>query len=176
MTITYSCIANGRAVLAELALTGGSYKESAAAVLRQVLLTGEPESVTQMGSFVYHTLSVDGITYLCATDKALDTLKPSSFLKNVKYNNNEDDSSIFTLKTQEYDVKSGGKVLQSEKRLNINTNQADDTEAMMPRSGIARSCRSSILNFLRNINLFSKKSEADNSLTNSQRIPENKDS
>lgn len=26
MTITYSCIANGRAVLAELALTGGSYQ------------------------------------------------------------------------------------------------------------------------------------------------------
>ncbi|EGW05946.1 hypothetical protein I79_019366 [Cricetulus griseus] len=26
MTITYSCVANGRAVLAELALTGGSYQ------------------------------------------------------------------------------------------------------------------------------------------------------
>ncbi|XP_054996513.1 vesicle-associated membrane protein 7-like isoform X2 [Sorex araneus] len=132
MTITYSCVANGRAVLAELALTGGSYKESAAAVLRQVLLTAEPKSVTPMGSFVYHTLSVDGITYLCATDKVSDTLTPSAFLKNVKCNNNEDDSSILTLNTQEHDVKSksGDKVLQTEERLNINTNQTDETEAM----------------------------------------------
>uniref|UniRef100_A0A8D1I6T2 Vesicle-associated membrane protein 7 n=3 Tax=Sus scrofa TaxID=9823 RepID=A0A8D1I6T2_PIG len=37
----------------------------------------------QMGSFVYHTLSVDGITYLCASDNALDTITPAAFLKNV---------------------------------------------------------------------------------------------
>lgn len=34
MTITYSCIANGRAVLAELALTGGSYQVPAGPRLR----------------------------------------------------------------------------------------------------------------------------------------------
>lgn len=34
-------------------------------------------------SFVYHTLSVDGITYLCASDNALDTITPAAFLKNV---------------------------------------------------------------------------------------------
>ncbi|XP_032257001.1 uncharacterized protein LOC116630271 [Phoca vitulina] len=83
MTITYSCIANGRAVLAELALTGGSYQEAAATVLKLVLLRAEPKTIMQMGSFVYHTLFIDGITYLCATDNALDTITPSAFLKNV---------------------------------------------------------------------------------------------
>ncbi|XP_045329553.1 vesicle-associated membrane protein 714-like isoform X1 [Leopardus geoffroyi] len=83
MTITYSCIANGRAVLAELSLTGGSYQEAAATVLRMVLLRAEPKTIMQMGSFVYHTLFIDGITYLCATDNALDTITPSAFLKNV---------------------------------------------------------------------------------------------
>ena len=34
-------------------------------------------------SFVYHTLLTDGITYLCASDNALDILTPSAFLKNV---------------------------------------------------------------------------------------------
>ncbi|XP_040480771.1 vesicle-associated membrane protein 7-like isoform X2 [Ursus maritimus] len=84
MTITYSCIANGRAVLAELALTGGSYQEAVATVLKLVLLRAEPKTIMQMGSFVYHTLFIDGITYLCATDNALDTITPSAFLKNAK--------------------------------------------------------------------------------------------
>ncbi|XP_049645836.1 uncharacterized protein LOC126032203 [Suncus etruscus] len=167
MTITYSCIANGRSILAELALTGGSYKESTAIVLRQVLLKAEQKSTIQMGSFVYHTLLIDGITYLCATDNALDTVTPSAFLKNVsdafvrnpllsqdyfptsnaievdfqqvlgkymvKYNNNEDDGSILTLKSQISDVKSImtkniDKVLQSEEKLNSLSNQMDETE------------------------------------------------
>ncbi|XP_040603408.1 vesicle-associated membrane protein 712-like isoform X1 [Mesocricetus auratus] len=88
MTITYSCVANGRAVLAELALTGGSYQEAAAKVLRQVLLKAEPVTIIQIGSYVYHTLFIGGITYLCATDNGLDTLAPSAFLKKV--------SDIFT--------------------------------------------------------------------------------
>ncbi|XP_006151514.1 vesicle-associated membrane protein 714 [Tupaia chinensis] len=83
MTITYSCIANGRAVLAELALTGGSYQEAVAEVLRLVLLSAEPKTVIQVGSYIYHTLSIDGITYLCATDNALDTVTPPEFLEQV---------------------------------------------------------------------------------------------
>ncbi|XP_076999148.1 uncharacterized protein LOC143668318 isoform X2 [Tamandua tetradactyla] len=83
MTITYSCIANGRVVLAELALTGGSYQEAAATVLKLVLLRAEPKTITQMGSYVYHTLFVNGITYLCATDNAFDSVGPSAFLKKV---------------------------------------------------------------------------------------------
>ncbi|XP_031288648.2 uncharacterized protein LOC116147180 isoform X2 [Camelus dromedarius] len=83
MTITYSCVANGRAVLAELALTGGSYQEAAATVLKLVLLRAEPKTIIHMGSFVYHTLFIDGITYLCASDNTLDTITPSAFLKNV---------------------------------------------------------------------------------------------
>ncbi|XP_047421975.1 vesicle-associated membrane protein 714-like [Sciurus carolinensis] len=83
MTITYSCIANGRAVLAELALTGGSYQEAAAKVLRLVLLRAETKTVIQMGSYIYHTLFINGITYLCATDNALDKVAPSAFLKKV---------------------------------------------------------------------------------------------
>ncbi|XP_032772298.1 vesicle-associated membrane protein 712-like [Rattus rattus] len=88
MTITYSCVANGRAVLAELALTGGSYQEAAAKVLRQALLKAEPTTIIQIGSYVYHTLFIDGITYLCATDNGLDTMAPSAFLRQV--------SDIFT--------------------------------------------------------------------------------
>ncbi|XP_062964933.1 uncharacterized protein LOC134386637 [Cynocephalus volans] len=83
MTITYSCIANGRVVLAELALSGGSYQETVAKVLRLVLLKAEPKTIIQLGSCVYHTLFIDGITYLCATDNALDTVVPSAFLKKV---------------------------------------------------------------------------------------------
>ncbi|XP_015441526.1 vesicle-associated membrane protein 7-like isoform X3 [Pteropus alecto] len=83
MTITYSCIANGRVVLADLALTGGSYQETAATVLRLVLLRAEPKTIIQMGSFIYHSLFIDGITYLCASDNALDTVTPSAFLKSV---------------------------------------------------------------------------------------------
>ncbi|KAM9237546.1 uncharacterized protein PS065_003461 [Dugong dugon] len=83
MTITYSCIANGRAVLAELALTGGSYQEAVATVLRLVLLRAGPRTITKIGSYVYHTLYIDGITYLCATDNALDTVMPAAFLKKV---------------------------------------------------------------------------------------------
>ncbi|XP_031192774.1 vesicle-associated membrane protein 712-like isoform X2 [Mastomys coucha] len=88
MTITYSCVANGRAVLAELALSGGAYQEAAAKVLRQALLKAEPTTIIQIGSYVYHTLFIDGITYLCATDNGLDTIAPSAFLKKV--------SDIFT--------------------------------------------------------------------------------
>ncbi|XP_054544339.1 uncharacterized protein LOC119261337 isoform X3 [Talpa occidentalis] len=97
MTITYSCIANGRAVLAELALTGGSYQEATARVLKLVLLRAEPKTIIQMGSFVYHTLFIDGITYLCATDSALDSVTPHAFLKNVS-----DTILRNPLKSQEY--------------------------------------------------------------------------
>ncbi|XP_010626934.1 vesicle-associated membrane protein 712-like isoform X2 [Fukomys damarensis] len=83
MKITYSCIANGRVVLAELALTGGSYQEAAAKVLRLVLLRAKPKTTVQMGSYVYHTLFIEGITYLCATDNALDMVAPSAFLREV---------------------------------------------------------------------------------------------
>ncbi|ELW63907.1 hypothetical protein TREES_T100007722 [Tupaia chinensis] len=34
-------------------------------------------------SYIYHTLSIDGITYLCATDNALDTVTPPEFLEQV---------------------------------------------------------------------------------------------
>ncbi|MXQ87972.1 hypothetical protein E5288_WYG022463 [Bos mutus] len=59
------------------------FQEAAAAVLKLVLLRAEPKTMIQMGSFVYHTLFIDGITYLCASDNALDILTPSAFLKNV---------------------------------------------------------------------------------------------
>ncbi|KAM6177412.1 vesicle-associated membrane protein 7-like [Erethizon dorsatum] len=83
MTITYSCVASGRAVLAELALTGGSYQEAAAKVLSLVLLRAKPKTTVQMGSYVYHTLLMDGITYLCATDNVVDMGAPSAFLREV---------------------------------------------------------------------------------------------
>ncbi|XP_023559261.1 vesicle-associated membrane protein 714-like isoform X1 [Octodon degus] len=83
MTITYSCVANGRAVLAELALAGGSYQEAAAKVLSLVLRRARPMTIQQMGSYVYHTLLIDGITYLCATDNASDMGSPSAFLREV---------------------------------------------------------------------------------------------
>ncbi|XP_025282282.3 uncharacterized protein [Canis lupus baileyi] len=182
MTITYSCVANGRAVLAELALTGGSYQEAAATVLRLVLLRAEQKTIIQMGSFVYHTLFIDGITYLCATDNALDTITPSAFLTNVsdtflrnplmsqehfspsnavaadfqqvlgkymmKYNKNQDGSSISTLKSQVTDVKNImsqniDEILESEKRLNIYTDrtsylQTTAKESQKPRKILRR--------------------------------------
>ncbi|KAI4542793.1 hypothetical protein MG293_006919 [Ovis ammon polii] len=118
-------------------------------------------------SFVYHTLFIDGITYLCASDNALDILTPSAFLKNVsetflknplmsqehfspsnavaadfqqvlgkfmmKYNTNQVDSSISTLKSQVTDVKNVmtqniDKILESEDRLNIFTGRTDDPQ------------------------------------------------
>ncbi|XP_038299896.1 vesicle-associated membrane protein 713-like isoform X3 [Canis lupus familiaris] len=148
MTITYSCVANGRAVLAELALTGGSYQEAAATVLRLVLLRAEQKTIIQMGSFVYHTLFIDGITYLCATDNALDTITPSAFLTNMKYNKNQDGSSISTLKSQVTDVKNImsqniDEILESEKRLNIYTDrtsylQTTAKESQKPRKILRR--------------------------------------
>ncbi|XP_023493620.1 uncharacterized protein VAMP9 [Equus caballus] len=173
MTITYSCIANGRMVLAELALTGGSYQEAASTVLRLVLLRAEPKTVIQMGSFVYHTLFIDGITYLCASDNALDTVTPSAFLKNVsdtflrnpllseeyfspsnavaadfqqvlgkymvKYNKNQDNSSISTLRSQVTDVKNAmtqniDKILESEERSNIFPDSTDDLQTAVKES------------------------------------------
>ncbi|KAM8803889.1 uncharacterized protein V5649_005827 [Rhynchonycteris naso] len=164
MTITYSCIANGRVILADLALTGGSYQETAATVLRLVLLKAEPKTTIQMGSFVYHSLFIDGITYLCASDNALDIVTPSAFLKDVsdsflknplmskehfspsnavasdfqqvlgkymmKYNKNQDDSLISTLKSQITDVKivmnqNIDKILKSEEKLNSFTDRTD---------------------------------------------------
>ncbi|XP_066241192.1 uncharacterized protein [Saccopteryx leptura] len=164
MTITYSCIANGRVILADLALTGGSYQETAATVLRLVLLKAEPKTTIQMGSFVYHSLFIDGITYLCASDNALDIVTPSAFLKDVsdsflknplmskehfspsnavaadfqqvlgkymmKYNKNQDNSLISTLKSQITDVKivmnqNIDKILKSEEKLNSFTDRTD---------------------------------------------------
>ncbi|XP_075799087.1 uncharacterized protein LOC142832499 isoform X1 [Microtus pennsylvanicus] len=127
MTITYSCVANGRAVLAELALTGGSYQEAAAKVLRQVLLKAEPVTIIQIGSYVYHTLFIDGITYLCATDNGLDTMAPSAFLKKV--------SDIFTrnpLMSQERFFPSNAPAtdfqqILAQHMMEYNRNQSDNT-------------------------------------------------
>ncbi|XP_057358365.1 uncharacterized protein LOC118923036 isoform X2 [Manis pentadactyla] len=58
-------------------------REAAAIVLRLVLLRAEPKTIIRMGSFVYHTLCIGGITYLCATDNAMDIITPPAFLKNV---------------------------------------------------------------------------------------------
>ncbi|XP_044931308.1 vesicle-associated membrane protein 714-like isoform X3 [Mustela putorius furo] len=173
MTITYSCVANGRAVLAELALTGGSYQEAVATVLKLVLLRAEPKTIMQMGSFVYHTLFIDGITYLCATDNALDTITPSAFLKNVsdtflrnplmsqehfspsnavaadfqqvlgkymmKYNKNQDNTPISTLRSQVTDVKNImsqniDEILESENRLSIFTDRTNDLQTTAKES------------------------------------------
>ncbi|XP_044931271.1 vesicle-associated membrane protein 714-like isoform X2 [Mustela putorius furo] len=201
MTITYSCVANGRAVLAELALTGGSYQvprvrtsaaaapassreapagpaphgdagphvrrpavgvggargpqaamaaprgrsgggaspEAVATVLKLVLLRAEPKTIMQMGSFVYHTLFIDGITYLCATDNALDTITPSAFLKNMKYNKNQDNTPISTLRSQVTDVKNImsqniDEILESENRLSIFTDRTNDLQTTAKES------------------------------------------
>ncbi|XP_051820703.1 vesicle-associated membrane protein 7-like [Antechinus flavipes] len=83
MTITYSCIANGRVILAELALTGGSYQDAVSSVLKLVLLKAEKKTTARIGSYVYHTLFIDGITYLCATDNPLDVTLPTAFLDEV---------------------------------------------------------------------------------------------
>ncbi|XP_037386497.1 uncharacterized protein LOC119261337 isoform X2 [Talpa occidentalis] len=72
-------------------------KEATARVLKLVLLRAEPKTIIQMGSFVYHTLFIDGITYLCATDSALDSVTPHAFLKNVS-----DTILRNPLKSQEY--------------------------------------------------------------------------
>ncbi|XP_058403347.1 uncharacterized protein LOC131409736 isoform X2 [Diceros bicornis minor] len=144
-----------------------SVEEAASTVLRLVLLRAEPKTIIQMGSFVYHTLFIDGITYLCASDNALDTVTPSAFLKNVsdtflrnplmsqehfspsnavaadfqqvlgkymvKYNKNQDNSSISTLRSQVTDVKNVmtqniDKILESEERLNIFPDRTDDLQ------------------------------------------------
>ncbi|XP_062055176.1 uncharacterized protein LOC133765648 [Lepus europaeus] len=167
MTITYSCIANGRTVLAELALTGGSYQEATAKVLRLVLLRAEPRTIMRMGSYIYHTLFIDGITYLCATDNALDTVAPSAFLKNVsdtltrnplmsqeqfspstaitadfqqvlgkymmKYNKNQSDCMISTMRSQVTDVKNVltqniETILEKEEKPNIYLDSTDDLQ------------------------------------------------
>nr|KAF6392671.1 hypothetical protein mPipKuh1_007855 [Pipistrellus kuhlii] len=141
MTITYSCIANGRVILADLAWAGGSYQETAATMLRLVLLRAEPKTTIQMGSFVYHSLFIDGIIYLCASDNVLDIVTPSAFLKKypilgkymMKYNKNQGDSSISTLRSQVTDVKSImtqniDKILESEERLNSFTDRTDDPQ------------------------------------------------
>ncbi|XP_068955127.1 uncharacterized protein [Petaurus breviceps papuanus] len=83
MTITYSCISNGRVILAELALTGGSYQDAVSSVLKLVLLKAEKKTSARIGSYVYHTLLIDGITFLCATDNPLDVILPSAFLDEV---------------------------------------------------------------------------------------------
>ncbi|XP_027710385.1 vesicle-associated membrane protein 7-like isoform X2 [Vombatus ursinus] len=83
MTITYSCIANGQVILAELALTGGSYQDAVSSVLKLVLLKPEKKTTARIGSYVYHTLLADGITYLCATDNLMDVTLPSAFLDEV---------------------------------------------------------------------------------------------
>ncbi|XP_072480051.1 vesicle-associated membrane protein 7-like isoform X1 [Notamacropus eugenii] len=83
MTITYSCIANGRVILAELALTRGSYQDAVSSVLKLVLLKAEKKTTARIGSYVYHTLLLDGITYLCTTDNPLDVTVPSAFLDEV---------------------------------------------------------------------------------------------
>ncbi|XP_077630929.1 uncharacterized protein LOC144240460 isoform X3 [Crocuta crocuta] len=127
----------------------------------------------QMGSFVYHTLFIDGITYLCATDNALDTITPSAFLKNVsdtflrnplmsqehfspsnavaadfqqvlgkymmKYNKNQGDSSISTLRSQVTDVKNImskniDEILETEERLNVFTDRNDDLQTTAKES------------------------------------------
>ncbi|XP_069904075.1 vesicle-associated membrane protein 8 isoform X2 [Oryctolagus cuniculus] len=133
MTITYSCIANGRTVLAELALTGGSYQEATAKVLRLVLLRAEPRTIMQMGSYIYHTLFIDGITYLCATDNALDTVAPSAFLKKMKYNKNQSDCMISTMRSQVTDVKTVLTqnieiILEKEEKSNIYLDSTDDLQ------------------------------------------------
>ncbi|XP_010626958.1 vesicle-associated membrane protein 712-like isoform X5 [Fukomys damarensis] len=131
MKITYSCIANGRVVLAELALTGGSYQEAAAKVLRLVLLRAKPKTTVQMGSYVYHTLFIEGITYLCATDNALDMVAPSAFLREMKYNKNQGNSMISTRRSQMIDIKNDmiqnvDIILEKEARLNIFLDETDD--------------------------------------------------
>ncbi|XP_036618448.1 vesicle-associated membrane protein 712-like [Trichosurus vulpecula] len=83
MTITYSCVANGRVILVELALTGGSYQDAVSSVLKLVLLKAERKTTARIGSYVYHTLLINGITYLCATDNPLDVASPSAFLDEV---------------------------------------------------------------------------------------------
>ncbi|XP_074084639.1 vesicle-associated membrane protein 7-like isoform X3 [Macrotis lagotis] len=83
MTISYSCVANGRVILAELALTGGSHQDAVSSVLKLVLLKAEKKTRARIGSYVYHTLFIDGITYLCASDNPLEVTLPSAFLDEV---------------------------------------------------------------------------------------------
>nr|XP_025742795.1 vesicle-associated membrane protein 714-like isoform X4 [Callorhinus ursinus] len=136
-------------------------------------LNPQAESLPQDYSFVYHTLFIDGITYLCATDNALDTITPSAFLKNVsdtflrnplmsqehfspsnavaadfqqvlgkymmKYNKNQDDSSISTLRSQVTDVKNImsqniDEILESENRLDIFTDRTNDLQTTAKES------------------------------------------
>nr|XP_051675603.1 uncharacterized protein LOC103350768 isoform X4 [Oryctolagus cuniculus]XP_051675604.1 uncharacterized protein LOC103350768 isoform X4 [Oryctolagus cuniculus]XP_051675605.1 uncharacterized protein LOC103350768 isoform X4 [Oryctolagus cuniculus]XP_051675606.1 uncharacterized protein LOC103350768 isoform X4 [Oryctolagus cuniculus] len=129
----------------------------------------------QMGSYIYHTLFIDGITYLCATDNALDTVAPSAFLKKVsdtltrnplmsqeqfspsnavtadfqqvlgkymmKYNKNQSDCMISTMRSQVTDVKTVLTqnieiILEKEEKSNIYLDSTDDLQT--PAEGTQR--------------------------------------
>uniref|UniRef100_A0A4X2KXH9 Vesicle-associated membrane protein 7 n=1 Tax=Vombatus ursinus TaxID=29139 RepID=A0A4X2KXH9_VOMUR len=133
MTITYSCIANGQVILAELALTGGSYQDAVSSVLKLVLLKPEKKTTARIGSYVYHTLLADGITYLCATDNLMDVTLPSAFLDEMKYNQNQGEFMISDLKSQVTDVRNSmsqnvGKMLKREEKLNILIDRTDNLQ------------------------------------------------
>ncbi|XP_036891573.1 vesicle-associated membrane protein 8-like [Sturnira hondurensis] len=111
MTITYSCIANGRAILADLALTGGSYQVSDI-FLRNPLMSQEHFSPS-------NAVAADFQQVL------------GKYM--LKYNKNQDDSSISTLRSQITDVKiimtqNIDKILESEEKLNIFTDRTDDLQ------------------------------------------------
>ncbi|XP_043401562.1 vesicle-associated membrane protein 7-like [Chelonia mydas] len=82
-SLSYSCIANGRTLLAELSLRGGCFRDAASSVVNLVLHKGLKKTTAHIGSFVYHALLVNGITYLCATNNTIDSTGPFAFLKEI---------------------------------------------------------------------------------------------
>uniref|UniRef100_G3WIG0 Vesicle-associated membrane protein 7 n=1 Tax=Sarcophilus harrisii TaxID=9305 RepID=G3WIG0_SARHA len=64
-------------------------KDAVSSVLKLVLLKAEKKTTARIGSYVYHTLFIDGITYLCATDNPLDVTLPTAFLDEVSKNYSE---------------------------------------------------------------------------------------
>uniref|UniRef100_A0A7N4PVP3 Vesicle-associated membrane protein 7 n=1 Tax=Sarcophilus harrisii TaxID=9305 RepID=A0A7N4PVP3_SARHA len=111
MTITYSCIANGRVILAELALTGGSYQVSKNYSENPLMLQEPfPPSNAIIADF-QHVLG-----------KCM-----------MKYNQNQGEFMISALKSQVTDVKNSmsqniDKMLKREEKLNILIDRTDNLQ------------------------------------------------
>ncbi|KAK6492635.1 vesicle-associated membrane protein 8 isoform X1 [Huso huso] len=83
MAIVYSCIAKGHIILADVSLRGGDFQGTALNLIRPSPMGPLSRDSFQRGSFNYYTLFNNGITYVCATEKNMDSLTAYRFLDEI---------------------------------------------------------------------------------------------
>ncbi|XP_076824486.1 uncharacterized protein LOC143470317 [Clavelina lepadiformis] len=84
MPLTYGCIARGSIVLVDKIIGPGNLQAQASGILADLPTAGNRKTTLPQDELLFHTVTNEGLVYLCASDKDMGRRVPYLFLEELQ--------------------------------------------------------------------------------------------